>query len=116
MVTPQAAYERIVKGVGASLPRRDKVDAYMIDELQSLGTKGVILRNQRNTRQYSLGDSWKNIDTADNRPTDSDKDGIPDTIEEQYGLNKNDASDAQKIAANGYSNIENYTFLLEQQQ
>ena len=115
MTSPREAYDRIVKSVGASLPRRDKVDAYMIDELLSNGTKGVILRNQRNRQQYSLGDDWQRLDTADNRPTDSDKDGIPDTIEEQYGLNKNDASDAAKIAANGYSNIENYTFLLEQQ-
>ncbi|MBE6178614.1 MAG: pectate lyase [Rikenellaceae bacterium] len=111
----QEAYTWIVSHVGATLPNRDKVDAYMIDELTSLGTKGTIFRNQRNTRQYSLGDGWMQINTADNRPTDSDKDGIPDSIEEQYGLNKNDASDAAKIAANGYSNIENYTFLMEQQ-
>lgn len=109
------AYNRIVKGVGATLPRRDKVDAYMIDELTSLGKKGVILRNQRNTRQYTLGDSWKQIDTADNRPTDSDKDGIPDSVEAQYGLDKHNPSDAANIAANGYSNIENYTFLLEKE-
>ena len=113
MTSALEAYNRVVEGVGATLPRRDKVDGYMIDELLSLGTKGVIIRNQRNRQQYSLGDDWMKIDTADNRPTDSDKDGIPDAVEDQYGLNKNDASDAAKIAANGYSNIENYTFLLE---
>ncbi|MBQ2729116.1 MAG: pectate lyase [Alistipes sp.] len=114
-VSSVEAYNRIVKGVGATLPRRDKVDAYMIDELTSLGKKGVILRNQRNTRQYTLGDSWKQIDTTDNRPTDSDKDGIPDSVEAQYSLDKHNPSDAANIAANGYSNIENYTFLLEKE-
>ena len=114
-VSSEEAYNRIVKGVGATLPRRDKVDAYMIDELTSLGKKGVILRNQRNTRQYTLGDSWKQIDTTDNRPADSDKDGIPDSVEAQYGLDKHNPSDAANIAANGYSNIENYTFLLEKE-
>ena len=107
------AYDWIVKYVGASLPQRDKVDGYMIEELQSLGTKGTIFRDQRKELQYPLANSWQQINTSDNRPTDSDKDGIPDTIEEQYGLNKHDASDAAKIAENGYSNIENYTFLME---
>lgn len=109
----EAAYRWVVNYVGASLPQRDKVDGYMIEELQSLGTKGTIFRDQRKELQYPLANSWQQIDTSDNRPTDSDKDGIPDTIEEQYGLNKNDASDAAKIAENGYSNIENYTFLME---
>ena len=113
MCSAREAYNRILDGVGATLPRRDKVDAYMIEELRSLGTKGVIFRDQRKTKQYALGDSWQEIDTTDHRPTDSDKDGIPDTIEEQYGLDKNNPADAAQIAPNGYSNIENYTFLLE---
>ena len=44
---------------------------------------------------------------------DSDNDGMPDDFEDRYGLDKHDASDAMKIAANGYTNIENYLFLLE---
>lgn len=107
------AYEWIVKYVGASLPARDKVDGYMIEELTSLGTKGTIFRDQRKEKQYPLANTWQNIATADNRPTDSDKDGIPDSIEEKYGLDKNDSSDASKVATNGYTNIENYTFLME---
>ena len=39
---------------------------------------------------------------------DTDNDGIPDAWEEQNGLDKNDPTDAMKIAANGYANIENY--------
>ena len=39
---------------------------------------------------------------------DSDNDGIPDDYETRIGLNAKDASDAVKIAKNGYSNIENY--------
>ena len=114
MSSAKEAYTWIVDHVGATLPKRDKVDAYMIDELVSLGTKGTIFRDQRKTRQYPLGDSWQQINTTDSRPADTDKDGIPDTIEDQYGLDKRDPSDAAKIAANGYSNIENYTFLLDQ--
>jgi hypothetical protein len=113
MTSAAEAYAWIVKYVGASLPARDKVDGYMIEELTSLGTKGTIFRDQRKELQYPLAKTWQQIATADNRPKDSDKDGIPDEVEERYGLNKNDASDAQKIAPNGYSNIENYTFLME---
>ena len=39
---------------------------------------------------------------------DSDNDGLPDDYEVRSGLNTKDASDAAKIAKNGYSNIENY--------
>lgn len=113
MTSAREAYDWVVKYVGASLPARDKVDGYMVEELTSLGTKGTIFRDQRKELQYPLANSWQQINTSDNRPTDSDKDGIPDSIEEQYGLNKNDSSDAARVAQNGYTNIENYTFLLE---
>lgn len=116
MQSATEAYTWVVKYVGASLPARDKVDDYMIEELTSLGTKGTIFRDQRKPLQYPLANSWQQISTADTRLTDSDKDGIPDEIEKRYGLDKNDPSDAAKIAANGYSNIENYTFLLEQER
>ena len=37
---------------------------------------------------------------------------MPDDFEDTYGLDKNDPSDAMKIASNGYTNIENYIFLI----
>ena len=40
--------------------------------------------------------------------TDSDNDGIPDDAEKKMGLNPNDPADSQRIAKNGYANIENY--------
>ncbi|MFR9262802.1 MAG: hypothetical protein ACLVL2_20950 [Bacteroides cellulosilyticus] len=46
------------------------------------------------------------------KPLDMDTDGIPDDFEDTYGLDKNDPSDAMKIASNGYTNIENYIFLI----
>jgi hypothetical protein len=39
---------------------------------------------------------------------DTDGDGIPDSWENSHGLNPNDAADGPLIAANGYSNLENY--------
>ncbi|MCC6762910.1 MAG: polysaccharide lyase, partial [Chitinophagaceae bacterium] len=39
---------------------------------------------------------------------DSDNDGMPDAYEIKMGLNANNATDAGKLAKNGYSNIENF--------
>ena len=105
------AYNWIVKNVGASLPVRDEVDQYLIDELTSLGKKGTIIQNEQDVQQFSLG-GVGTIQNGEN-PLDSDNDGMPDEFEDKYGLDKNDPSDAAKIANNGYTNIENYIFTLD---
>jgi pectate lyase len=107
----ERVYEWIVENVGASLPKRDQVDAYLVDELTSLGTKGTIIRNETNTGQFPLGGPGT-IQTG-NKPLDTDDDGIPDEFEDKWGLDIKDPSDAMKIASNGYTNIENYVFSLE---
>ena len=45
-MTAQEAYEWIVANGGSSLPVRDEVDAYLIDELTSLGKKGLIIHSE----------------------------------------------------------------------
>ena len=110
-ISATEAYNWIVKNVGASLPVRDEVDQYLIDELTSLGKKGTIIQNEQDVQQFSLG----GVGTIQNgeKPLDSDNDGMPDEFEDKYGLDKNDPSDAAKIANNGYTNIENYIFTLD---
>ena len=41
-------------------------------------------------------------------PTDSDHDGMPDAWEIARGLDPDDGSDGAALAANGYTNVENY--------
>lgn len=107
LMTAQEAYGWIVRNGGASLPVRDEVDTYLIDELTSLGKKGLIIHSEDDMAAKGLG----NIKSASSL-VDTDNDGMPDEFEEKYGLDKNNPADAMKIAFNGYTNIENYIFLL----
>ena len=105
------AYDWIVKKVGASLPVRDDVDNFLIDELTSLGSKGTIIQDERITTQFVLGGPGK-IDSVE-KQLDTDNDGMPDTFEDAWGLDKNNPKDALLKARNGYLNIENYALSLE---
>lgn len=105
LMTAEAAYHWIAENVGASLPVRDCIDQYVIDELNSYGLSGT-----KNGISSEKELSHKgNANLAEGvKPLDSDGDGIPDAWEIANGLNPNDAGDATLIAANGYSNIENW--------
>ncbi len=109
--TAEEAYKWIVENGGASLPVRDEVDQYLIGELTSLGTQGTIIQNEQDKQQFPLGGPGE-IHVGSQK-LDTDNDGMPDEFEDEYGLDKNDPSDASKIAGNGYTNIENYVFSLE---
>lgn len=103
-MTAEEAYQWVVDSVGACLPDRDEVDEYVIEELRSLGNKGVIISSES---VLGLVNGVGNIYNAP-KPLDTDNDGMPDEWEKANGLDPNDATDAVKVAANGYLNIENY--------
>ncbi len=95
----------LLPDVGASLPYRDLVDCYMVDEVLSYGTKGRLITNE-NELPIGIPTAWSWF--KGEKPADTDNDGMPDAWETANGLNPNDASDAMQLAANGYANIENY--------
>lgn len=105
LMTAEAAYNWIAANVGASLPVRDCIDQYVIDELNSYGAKGT--KNGISSEKDLSHRGQANL-AEGAKPLDSDGDGIPDAWETANGLNPNDAGDATLIAANGYSNIENW--------
>ena len=90
--------------VGASYPYRDYVDCYMVDEARSFGSEGAFISNEASL-PYGIPTSWSVW--KGKRPTDTDGDGMPDDWEKGFGTDPN-KDDAMKMAANGYTNIENY--------
>ena len=103
-MSAEDALKWIIDSVGASLPARDEVDLFAIEELTSYGTKGTAngYSDERQMPHKGTG-----ILNGGKKPLDTDNDGIPDEWEDAHGLDKNDVSDAAKIV-NGYANIENY--------
>lgn len=106
-MTAPEALEYVLAYGGASLPVRDEVDQYLIDELASYGTLGSTggITTEKSLPHKGTGNLFGGY-----KPLDTDGDGIPDDWEIANGLNANDPTDAAAIAANGYANIENYSF------
>ncbi len=94
------AYVAVLAAVGASLPRRDSVDAQIINEVRN--GKGSIIDSQT-----QVG-GWPELKSA-TPPLDSDGDGMPDSWERRHGLNPRDASDGSADKdKDGYPNLEEY--------
>ena len=90
--------------VGASLPYRDMVDCYMVDEVMSYGKSGALISNEESLI-YGAPSTWNVY--AGVKKQDSDGDGMPDEWEIDNGTDPA-KDDAMVIDSNGYANIENY--------
>ncbi|MFA9392149.1 MAG: LamG-like jellyroll fold domain-containing protein [Prolixibacteraceae bacterium] len=102
LMTAEEAYAWIVDNVGCTLPVRDQVDLFLIDELTSLGKKGFIISNEKELPTGGPGTIF-----VGEKLSDTDNDGMPDSWEVLNGTNKS-VNDAAIIGADGYSNIEKY--------
>ena len=117
------AKEFVLANAGATLPKRDAVDQRIVKQVTTgkidFDPNVPLPATQFKHRRLPI-DSYKIGIITDpvqvgGYPVytgtpykDSDNDGIPDAWETAHGLNPKDASDAGKIAKDGYSNIENY--------
>jgi hypothetical protein len=96
-----AAYRIVLAQAGASLVR-DQVDARLISQLASLGTKGQIINTESVVGGQGAVQSAKT-------PLDSDQDGMPDSWEKEHKLDpKNPADQKEDPDKNGYTNLEEY--------
>ncbi len=98
--TPEEAYQAVLDGAGAVLPRRDAIDARLVADARG-GTGRQI------NSQSEVGGLVALASVA--APADRDHDGIPNAWERQHGLKPGDATDAATIdPATGYSHLELY--------
>jgi hypothetical protein len=92
------AYNRVLNLAGAS-QARDAVDVRLVNEARN--ETGTMINSQNDVGGFPA----LNGGTP---PPDTDGDGLPDSWEAAHGLNLNDPADAGMVAANGYTNLENY--------
>ncbi|MGG1553415.1 Ig-like domain-containing protein [Paenibacillus ferrarius] len=99
--TAQEAYNQILADAGATLPKRDRSDTRIVNDVRN-GTGRIL-----NTRSEAAGFPVLNSAAA---PVDSDHDGMPDAWETAHGLNPNNAADGKivSLSSEGYTNVEVY--------
>jgi hypothetical protein len=109
VISAEAAYDRVVDAVGASI-WRDVIDQRVLDELAAR-TGGII--NSQDVYRNTMGI----LPGIDDLPYalraanwDSDLDGMPDAFETDNGLNPNDAADRNQTTLSllGFTNLEVY--------
>ncbi|WP_207422527.1 pectate lyase family protein [Desertivirga brevis] len=124
IIPTRDAYSYVLQNAGAILPKRDAVDARVVEQVRTgkiSYKEGVKLPETQFKHRKLPIDSYKLGIITDpsqvggypeykGKPyKDSDKDGLPDEWETKNGLNPKDPSDSAKDRNNdGYSNIEEY--------
>ncbi|MDB5270725.1 MAG: pectinesterase [Hymenobacter sp.] len=108
--TAQAAYTAVLAQAGCVLPARDVLDQRIINDVRNR-TGGLIDVQggfPAHVTPYSVSQAaWPAL-SCGTAPADTDHDGMPDAYETTHGLNPNSPGDRQGVAANGYTNLENY--------
>jgi pectin methylesterase-like acyl-CoA thioesterase len=98
-ISPAETAYRLVLFTAGSAHFRDAVDTRIFNDVRN--ETGAFINSQNEVGGFPLLNSLP-------APTDTDQDGLPDTWENNNGLNPNDPADAAQLASNGYSNLENY--------
>ncbi len=106
----ETAYELVLENVGAVLPKRDAVDARIIEEVTAgtatyggiYGAGSGIIDSQKDVG------GWPELKTYD-VPKDEDHDGMPDAWELANGLDPKNPDDRNgHPKGDGYTNLEKY--------
>lgn len=114
--TANNAYEDVLAYAGACYPKRDAVDARIVNEAKT----GICLYSDTSYTSYSgikgvtgIIDSqntvgaWPTLNTL-TALIDTDADGMPDVWELANGLDPNSSADRNTLNANGYTMLEVY--------
>ena len=113
-----SVYEDVLSNAGATLPKRDKVDERVINEVRTRtapsGSKGSVgllddpLDGVPEGSEAEYDDRGYPIFSNETRSADydADGDGIADSWEDKMGLNKENGYDSLKIGPDGYTWLE----------
>ncbi|UCH15871.1 MAG: pectate lyase [Bacteroidales bacterium] len=117
--TAKKAFNTVLENAGATLPKRDAVDARIIEETR-MGY--ATFEGEGYKKKKSVVDTSKICGIIDSQndvggwpvlnsipaAKDTDHDGMPDEWESKNGLNPNYADDRNNIAEDGYTMLEKY--------
>jgi len=117
--TAELAYLSVLASAGASLPKRDTVDARIVNDVRT-GTatyEGLTYRKNQGfpaaapvtgiiDTQTDVG-GWPVLQSLP-APADADHDGMPDAWEASHGLNAADPADRNAVGTDGYTMLEAY--------
>lgn len=117
--TAEAAYASVLAQAGATLPRRDFVDARIVHDTRTGTATYAGSTYARKSGQGATAPASGIIDSQNDvggwpelnslpAPQDTDHDGMPDYWEELHGLDKTDAADRNLVAETGYTMLEVY--------
>jgi hypothetical protein len=93
------AYAAVLAGAGATAPRRDPVDARIVQEV--INRTGNIIDSPDDRGGYPTY-------AGGTPPPDGDHDGMPNAWEVSHGLNPSDPADGPQMSPTGYTWVENY--------
>jgi len=100
------AFSTVLAKAGATLPKRDSVDIRVTEMVR---TGKVITANGIVNDPREVGGYPNYSFSPQDVPTDSDRDGMPDTWETKHKLNPAKAADgATDTDGDGYTNVEEY--------
>ena len=123
MVSAKEAYSYVLENAGAILPKRDAVDARIVEDVRTgkiTYAPDAKLITPKFIKRRLPADSYKqgiisDISQVGGYPEykgtphkDSDNDGMPDEYEVKHGLDPKNAGDASVYRKDGYTNIEEY--------
>lgn len=109
MQSAQDAYNLVLLRAGAIFPTRDTMDERLVNDVKNRTGRVIDVQGgyPHGTPYAQTANAWPAL-ASGTAPADTDHDGMPDAWETANGLNPNDATDRNGIAANGYTNLENY--------
>ncbi|HUR57109.1 MAG TPA: hypothetical protein VM029_05340 [Opitutaceae bacterium] len=100
--TADQALATVLAEAGATLPARDAVDRRIVESVRRRA--GRVIGKETDLPEADRWPDYRSLPA----PLDSDRDGLPDFWETQFGLDPRNAADGAAPGAGGYVNIEHY--------